>query len=384
MKKLLLLILFQPVMVSIFCRQPEINFGHLSVQQGLADQLFNCTLQDHRGFIWIAGIMIPPPFWRTQLAYLVYTVLFLIILGGYIYWWTRQLRKEKIVLKKQVNERTDELLEQKKTLQSTLENLKKTQEQLIESEKMAALGGLVAGIAHEINTPVGIGVTAASSLQEEIHKMAALYKNNEISHKDFREFLESADSAAHLIHKNLERTALLIQSFKLVSVDQISEQQRTFNFKSYLDDIIRSLSPKFKQQEITFSINCDERLDLNSFPGAYAQIFTNLLLNSLAHGFKEKQKGTIAIHASLMDNKLTIEYHDDGAGISRKDLPHIFEPFYTSDQQRGTGLGLHIVYNLVRQKLHGNISCTSAPGEGVLFKIDVPVMRKIQTYGEQS
>lgn len=382
MKKLLLLILFQPVMLSIFYQQPEFNFEHPSVQQGLADHQTNCIMQDHKGFIWIADIMIRPPFWRTKLAYIVYAVLFLIILRGYIYWRTRQLRKEKTVLEKQVNERTDELLQQKEELQSTLENLKTTQEQLIESEKMAALGGLVAGIAHEINTPVGIGVTAASSLQEEIHNMAALYKNNEISHKDFREFLESADSAALLIHKNLERTASLIQSFKLVSVDQISEQQRVFNFKSYVEDIIRSLSPKFKQQEITFSIECDERLELNSFPGAYAQIFTNLLLNSFAHGFKEKQNGTIAIHASLTDNKLTIEYHDDGAGISRKDLPHIFEPFYTSDQQRGTGLGLNIVYNLVRQKLHGNISCASAPGEGVLFKIDVPVMHKIQAHGE--
>lgn len=424
MKKLLLLLICQPIILSIFCQHSIISFEHLLVQQGLAGHESGFIIQDHDGFVWIAGlndiyrhtryefiifkdqknsyamlenglgllwlylpalnIMIHPPFWRTKLAFIIYIVLFLMLLRGYIYWRTKQLRKEKTVLEKQVNERTDELLQQKEELQSTLENLKKTQEQLIESEKMAALGGLVAGIAHEINTPVGIGVTAASSLQEEIHKMAALYKNNEISHKDFREFLESADSAALLIHKNLERTASLIQSFKLVSVDQISEQQRVFNFKSYVEDIIRSLSPKFKQQEITFSIECDERLELNSFPGAYAQIFTNLLLNSFAHGFKEKQRGTIAIHAYLRDNKLTLEYHDDGAGISRKDLPHIFEPFFTSDQQRGTGLGLNIVYNLVRQKLHGNISCTSTPGEGVLFKIDIPVMHKIQIHGEQS
>jgi len=336
-------------------------------------------------------IIIHPPFWRTKLAYIVYVVLFLMLLRGYIYWRTRQLRKEKIVLEKQVSERTSELktsntqlekhqqelLQQKEELQSTLENLQKTQEQLIESEKMAALGGLVAGVAHEINTPVGIGVTAVSNLQEEIQKMAALYKKDEISHKDFKEFLQSVNDSAQLIQKNLERTAELIQSFKQVSVDQVSEQQRVFNVKSYLNDIIRSLSPKFRHKEITFSIECDHKLELDSYPGAYAQIFTNLLLNSFTHGFHEKQKGSITIHASQKDKILKIEYHDDGAGISKKDLPHIFEPFYTSDKHRGTGLGLNIVYNLVKQKLHGSISCSSETSEGVLFKIEIPVILKI-------
>jgi signal transduction histidine kinase/ligand-binding sensor domain-containing protein len=328
-------------------------------------------------------IIIRPPFWRTKLAYLVYGVLFLIILRGYIYWRTRLLRKEKIVLEKQVNERTEELLNQKEELQSTLEILQKTQEQLIESEKMAALGGLVAGVAHEINTPVGIGITAASSLQEELQKMASRYKNDEISRKDFKEFLDAVNYAAILILKNLERTASLIQSFKQVSVDQISEQQRVFNLKSYLDDIIRSLSPKFRQKEIMFNIVCDERLEVNSFPGAFAQIFTNLLMNSMTHGFNEKQKGTITIQVSQKNTVLNIEYSDDGAGISKKDLPHIFEPFFTTDQGRGTGLGLNILYNIIKQKLQGNVSCTSTPGEGARFIMELPVIFNIQTHGKE-
>jgi len=326
------------------------------------------------------NIVIHPPFWKTKLAYIVYAVIFLLLLRGYIYWRTRRLRKEKIILEKQVSERTSELktansqLEKhQEELLSTLENLQKTQEQLIESEKMAALGGLVAGVAHEINTPVGIGVTAVSNLHEEIQKMAALYKKDEISRKDFKEFLQSASDAALLIQKNLERTAELIQSFKQVSVDQVSEQQRVFNLKSYLNDIIRSLSPKFRHKEITFNIECDNKLELNSFPGVYAQVFTNLLLNTITHGFHDKQKGTIAIHVSQKDNRLNIEYRDDGTGITKKDLPHIFEPFYTSDQHRGTGLGLNIVYNLVKQKLQGSISCDSRTGEGVLFKIETPI-----------
>ena len=273
----------------------------------------------------------------------------------------------------EIEEKNDELNQQKEELQTTLDYLRKTQEQLIESEKMAALGGLVAGVAHEISTPVGIGVTAASGLQEEIQRMSSLYQSDKVNRKDFKEFLDSADCAVLLIHKNLERMAELIQSFKQVSVDQVSEQLREFNFKSYLDDIIRSLYPKFKHQEVIFNIECDEGLELNSYPGAYAQIFTNLILNSISHGFREKDKGIISIRVSQKNNRLMIEYMDDGKGIGKKDLPHIFEPFYTSDKQQGTGLGLNIVYNLVKQKLHGSISCESESGNGVLFRLDLPV-----------
>jgi signal transduction histidine kinase/Tfp pilus assembly protein PilF len=272
-----------------------------------------------------------------------------------------------------LEEQQEELMQQKEELQSTLENLQKTQEQLVESEKMAAIGGLVAGVAHEINTPVGIGITAISSLQEDILKMARLYEKEEMSHEDFKEFLQSSDDVSKLIRKNLERTASLVQSFKQVSADQITEQQRVFELKEYLNDILASLQPKFRGKKIDIKIDCDDKLKLNSYPGVYAQIFTNLLLNSLQHGFSEKDTGTIGIKADVIREFLKIQYSDDGTGISKKDLPHIFEPFYTSDQQHGAGLGLNIVYNLVRQKLHGTITCESEAGEGVLFRIEVPV-----------
>ena len=271
-----------------------------------------------------------------------------------------------------LEEQQEELMQQKEELQSTLENLQKAQEQLVESEKMAAIGGLVAGVAHEINTPVGIGITAISSLQDDIQRMAGMYEKEEISRKDFKEFLQSSDDVSKLIQKNLERTASLVQSFKQVSTDQVTEQQRVFALKEYLNDILVSLQPKFRGKKIDFKIDCDEKLKLNSYPGVYAQIFTNLLLNSLQHGFPEKDKGTIVIKADINKELLKIQYIDDGAGISKKDLPHIFEPFYTSDQH-GAGLGLNIVYNLVKQKLHGTITCESDPGKGVLFKIEVPM-----------
>lgn len=337
------------------------------------------------------NVIIHPPFWKTKLAYIVYAVVFLLLLRGYIYWRTRRLRKEKIILESQVSERTSalktantQLEKHQEELLSTLENLQKTQEQLIESEKMAALGGLVAGVAHEINTPVGIGVTAISNLMNEVQKMADLYKKDEISRKDFREFLQSTHEAGGLIQKNLERTAELVQSFKQVSADQVSEQMREFNLKSYLHDIIRSLLPKYKQNNIQFNIECRNDLELNSYPGAFAQIFTNLLLNSFSHGFYKKDQGIVTIRTKEDRNALYIEYMDDGTGISKKDLPHIFEPFYTSDNHRGTGLGLNIVYNIIKQKLHGKISCESETGNGVIFKIEIPLTSKNQTYGGQS
>jgi signal transduction histidine kinase/ligand-binding sensor domain-containing protein len=335
------------------------------------------------------NIIIHPPFWRTIWAYIAYVVFFLLLLRGYIYWRTSSLRKEKLVLEKQVNERTEELhevntlleeqneelMQQKEELQTTLENLQKTQEQLVESEKMAAVGGLVTGVAHEINTPVGIGITAISNLLDDIQRMASLFEKDKISRNDFKEFLQSSHDVSKLIQKNLERTASLVQSFKQVSTDQATEQQRVFELKEYLNDILLSLRPKFSGKKIEFKIECNDKLKLNSYPGVYAQIFTNLLLNSLQHGFPEMDTGTIGIKADINKDLLKIQYSDDGAGISKKDLPHIFEPFYTSDQHRGTGLGLNIVYNLIKQKLHGIISCESEPGKGVLFKIEVPLIR---------
>lgn len=282
-------------------------------------------------------------------------------------------QQELQVINTLLEEQKEELFRQKEELKAALEDLHRTQKQLIESEKMAALGGLVAGVAHEINTPVGIGITAITSLMDGVEEIAGLFERNEISRDDFREFLHSTRDAGELIQKNLERTASLIQSFKQVSADQISEQQRVFVFRDYLNDILSSLQPKFKNKDIQFTIECSDTLKLNSYPGIFAQIFTNLLLNSLQHGFAGKDTGTIGITIDTDNDLLKIRYHDDGAGINKKDLPYIFEPFYTSDQRKGTGLGLNIIYNLIRKRLKGTVTCESEPGKGVLFTIEVPV-----------
>ncbi len=272
--------------------------------------------------------------------------------------------------KKKINKA---LYHQKEELQFTLENLNKAQEKLIETKKMAALGSLVAGVAHEINTPVGITITAASSLLEETHKMAELYKTNKISRSDFRGFIDNANNAVKLIMSNMDKTATLVQSFKQISVDQTLESKRPFNFKEYTEDIIRSLYPKLKTRKISITLEIDSKLEITSYPGAFSQIITNLVINSLTHGFEEEQIGKIDVITNRKDGELVLKYKDNGSGISEINLQKIYDPFFTTNKKSGTGLGMHIVYNLVTQKLKGTIKCESKEGKGVLFLIKLPL-----------
>jgi signal transduction histidine kinase/ligand-binding sensor domain-containing protein len=347
------------------------------------------------------GILINPPWYRTIFAYLVYIVVFAVAVYGYIRWRTWRIRKERDELdalvkqrtsiiqdqnkailsantlleerKEELEQQTEELSQQKEELQNTLDRLKETQEQLIQSEKLAALGGLVAGVAHEINTPVGICVTAASNLAEETKAMADKFKANKISRAEFKDYLSTANKSAQLILANMERTASMIQSFKMVSADQTTGQKRRVVLRSYMEDIIRSLYPKLKGRRISINLDVDPNLEIESYPGAVSQIFTNLILNSLTHGFENMEKGEISVQTSLNDGILNIIYTDTGHGISEENLNKIFEPFFTTNKKVGTGLGLHIVYNLVTQKLNGSISCESKPGEGAEFRIVLPV-----------
>jgi signal transduction histidine kinase len=336
------------------------------------------------------GIIINPPWYRTMLAYIIYILLFGASVYGFIRWRTWQLEKEKLLLETEVRNRTQEIRQQKEEIESqrdelesqrdeletTLDNLKQAQGQLIQSEKLAALGGLVAGVAHEINTPVGISVTAASSLAEETQQMANKYKQNQISRAEFKDYLNTANQSAKLILSNMEKAATMVQSFKQVSVDQSTEQKRKFKLKEYIEDIIRSLYPRLKDKSIEISINMDEKLELESYPGAYSQILTNLVLNSLVHGFAEREDGEIMISASVPNHHLKLEYQDNGKGIPEENISKVFDPFYTTNKKAGTGLGLHIVHNLVSQKLNGSINCESKLNLGVLFILEIPMQTK--------
>ncbi len=267
---------------------------------------------------------------------------------------------------------TELLYDLEAKVEERTKKFKQAQQQLIESAKMAELGNLVAGVAHEINTPVGIGVTAASRLNTISLELENLYKTGKMKRADLDKYLKSSQEGSQLIQKNLTRAAELIQSFKQVAVDQSSEQQRSFALKDYLDEIITSLRAELKHYQIKVTIICDENIILTSYPGIFYQIFTNLIMNSLKHGFSNQQQGEIKIRVESIKQGLILDYSDNGKGIPANVIEHIFEPFFTTNrQQGGSGLGLHIVYNLVTHKLNGSICCHSSEGNGVNFIIEI-------------
>jgi signal transduction histidine kinase len=259
-------------------------------------------------------------------------------------------------------------------LSQTLENLKAAQRQLVEAEKMAALGGLVAGVAHEINTPVGVGVTAASLLEEKTVAFRQTYQSGQMKRSDLEKYLDLASQSSQMLLNNLHRAAELIQSFKQVAVDQSSEERRLFLVKAYLEEVLLSLHPKLKRTPLTVEVQVDDSLALDSYPGAFAQIVTNLVMNSLTHAYELGQAGRLTFQFNQENGRFVFEYTDDGRGIPQEHLGKIFDPFFTTKRgQGGSGLGLHIIYNLVTQKLKGTIRCESEAGHGTRFVIEAPM-----------
>ncbi|MEH2105471.1 trifunctional serine/threonine-protein kinase/ATP-binding protein/sensor histidine kinase [Nostoc sp.] len=270
-------------------------------------------------------------------------------------------------LEQKVAERTQELSQ-------AVEDLKSTQKQLVESEKMAALGGLVAGVAHEINTPVGTSITVASTLADETRSFITAVEQGQLKRSVLNNYLEIAKESTDLILRNLNRAGELVQSFKQVAVDQTSLEQRTFVVKQYLEEIVTSLNPKIKRASHTLTVTGDETVRIDSYPGALAQIITNLVMNSLTHAYQLHESGQLRIQVKQEGERIVIQYSDDGCGIPQENLNKIFEPFFTTARQKGgSGLGLHITYNLVTQKLQGTIDVYSEVEKGTIFTVTLPL-----------
>lgn len=274
-----------------------------------------------------------------------------------------QLTEANRALEQRVAERTVELTR-------TLERLQAAQRQLVESEKMAALGTLVAGVAHEINTPVGVGVTAASLLHERSEAVKGSYEAGTLTRSELERYLDHARQSSAMLLTNLNRAGELIQSFKQVAVDQTSEERREFPVRSYIEHVLLTLHPELRRSRHQVLVECAAELRILSYPGAFSQILTNLILNALVHAFAPEDRGTITIGVRQDGERLVLDFRDDGRGIEAAHLPRIFDPFFTTRRDLGgSGLGLHIVYNIVTQRLGGTIVCASAPGQGTRFTI---------------
>lgn len=271
------------------------------------------------------------------------------------------------------NRLLDEVQRTAGELRTALDELGKARDHLVHSEKMVALGQLVAGIAHEINTPIGVALTAATHLAERTTTFNTLFTAGQMKRSDLQSYVGLATQSTELLRFNIQRAAQLIQSFKQVAVDQASEQRRSFDLGQYLEQLVTSLRPEGRKLGHNIGLSCPPGIAMNAYPGALAQALSNLTSNALVHAYPEDVRGEIRLIVRSEGNHVVIDVEDDGQGIPAEHLSRIYDPFFTTRRgSGGSGLGLHIVYNIVTEKLHGSITCRSAPGQGSVFTITMP------------
>lgn len=268
----------------------------------------------------------------------------------------------------------DKVAERTEQLSGALKEMELMQSHLVESEKMAALGGLVAGVAHEVNTPLGVAITAQSHLSQKSKELKLKFETDSLKRSDMYHFMEISESSLSLLEKNLRRAETLISNFKQVSADQNAYQTERINLKQYYSKVLSSISPLTSKEEITVTLTADDELTTETLPGAHAQILTNLVNNSIKHGFANiggKNKH-ITIDITLAQEQFSVRYCDNGKGIPATYGDKIFDPFFTTNRQQGaTGLGLSICYNLVSVTLGGHLSLEKA-SEGCCFVYTFP------------
>ena len=288
-------------------------------------------------------------------------------------------------LEQKVNDRTIAVKESNQELLSTLEKMHQYQNQLVETEKMASLGQMVAGIAHEVNTPIGLGVTASTLMQDKLAHIATAFNDKKLSSKQLAKFIDESSENLGIIYRNLNRAAELISSFKQVAVDQSSEENRVFNFQQLINEILISLKPNLKKVQHEVVVDCDENINIRSMPGPITQILINLIMNSLIHAFRDIEKGTITITVTADENACTLHYRDNGVGVAADIRKRIFDPFVTTRRgEGGSGLGMHLVYNLVTQALNGSISIESEVNQGIEFNVVFPIIKPVKKSDESS
>ncbi len=257
---------------------------------------------------------------------------------------------------------------------SDLTPLKQAQEQLIQSEKMASLGGLVAGVAHEMNTPMGVALTTTSQMARERDQLAQQYNSKTMTREDLEQFLNQSGEGMSIVLANLSRAADLVRSFKQVAADQASEAPRTINLGDYIEDVLRNVQPIIRSAHISIELNIEPELIFAVLSGALAQVLTNLVQNAALHAFQDIEAPTIRITAARKGKHIVITFADNGQGMSTEIQQKAFDPFFTTKRESGgTGLGLHIVHNLVAGPLKGSLKLQSQPGKGTEFIITIPV-----------
>jgi PAS domain S-box-containing protein len=262
----------------------------------------------------------------------------------------------------------------RRALEQALTQLQQAQKVLVQSEKMAALGGLVAGVAHEINTPIGVVLTSATFLEAEAAKVRARYEAGELDGDQLEDHFRLTLDSMRMIALNIHRAADLVHGFKQVAVDQTSGERRTFELKAYIDEVMLSLTPKLKGTGHKISVDCPDGIEMDSYPGALAQCMGNLVINSLVHAFPDGRAGELSVAVRLVGDRVELVYADNGCGIPAELQAKVFDPFFTTKRGAGgSGLGLHILYNIVHQTLKGSLDFESSVETGTRFTLRIPL-----------
>ncbi|MEO8672472.1 MAG: two-component regulator propeller domain-containing protein [Tahibacter sp.] len=333
------------------------------------------------------GVRVLPAPWRSNVAYATYAALLFGLLATTLWRAQTRLRYERSVsaairrseeqlrllneeLESRVASRTADLTRANGELGATLERLRQAQRQLVESEKMASLGGLVAGVAHEINTPLGVGVTAATHLRGETEHLRKRLASGELSRSDLDTYEATASASAELIVRNLRRAADLVRTFRELAVDEVSDQVRVIELGRELHELLTILAPALPSSRHRIVIDCPTAIEIQAPAGALHRILTILVTNALQHAFGPEQVGCVTLAVRRDGAGVVLSCNDDGIGMESETRERVFEPFFTTRRHRGAmGLGLHIAYNLVTQVLRGTIRCDSAPGHGCRVEI---------------
>ncbi|WP_286240700.1 sensor histidine kinase [Neptuniibacter halophilus] len=290
------------------------------------------------------------------------------------------LLEKELHHKEQLEQR---VMERTQQLQNSMDDLRSAQDLLIETEKMAALGNMVAGVAHEINTPIGVCRTAASFQGENAKLIRQKMAEGTLTQSDLRGFLDEVEESSHLFESNIIKASNLISSFKLIATDQSYDAKQKFNLHNYLQSSIQTIYPQYKHQKVRFNLQIPEDIQLNSYPGALHHIISNLINNSILHGFEQKQGGNIVIHAECEGDHLILDYRDDGRGLTAEEQKKLFEPFFTTKRgQGGSGLGMSIVFNIISRQLGGRAELPQEETPGFHLRMHIPIEAKELTSTE--
>jgi signal transduction histidine kinase len=273
--------------------------------------------------------------------------------------------------------RTSEALQrEKERSEKSLRDLRATQEHLVQAEKLASLGQLVAGVAHEVSTPLGLALTTSTTMEADLQAMADALSGSSVRRSDLTKGIDRLKQGLTLTFQNLHRASEMVHSFRQVAVHQADEDRRTFELKDWLSELMSKLGPLLSHHALTVEVECPPGIELNSYPGALAQVIGNLALNTAGHAYPDKRGGRLVITVSQPDPKsVRLVCADDGVGIPDQLQAHIFDPFVTTSREHGhAGLGLHIAFNLVASSLNGRLRLESKKGPGTQIAIEIPVV----------